>query len=74
MVTDHVCGTEIEEIDVPDSLRLKREGKIYYFCSHECKSEFELFVIGAQRSSGRMRYAFWVAQSSTANRAKAEQA
>ena len=33
MVTDHVCGTEIEEIDVPDSLRLKREGKIYYFCS-----------------------------------------
>jgi YHS domain-containing protein len=65
MITDPVCGTEIEEIDVPESLRSKREGKIYYFCSHECRSEFELFVIGAQRSSGRMEYGFRVAQPST---------
>jgi YHS domain-containing protein len=64
MVTDSVCGMEIEEIDVPESLRSKREDEIYFFCSHECKSEFELFVIGAQRSSGRMRYGFWVPQSS----------
>jgi YHS domain-containing protein len=39
MVTDPVCG--IEEIDVPESLQSKCEGKIYYFCSHECKSEFD---------------------------------
>ena len=41
MVTDAVCGMEIEEIDVPESLQSKCEGKIYYFCSHECKSEFD---------------------------------
>jgi YHS domain-containing protein len=41
MVTDPVCGTEIEEIDVPECLRSECGGKIYYFCSLECKSEFE---------------------------------
>ena len=41
MVTDPVCDTEIAEIDVPESLQSECQGKIYYFCSHECKSEFE---------------------------------
>ena len=41
MVTDPVCGREIEEIDVPESLQSKYEGKVYYFCSYECKSEFD---------------------------------
>jgi len=41
MVTDPVCGTEIEEIDVPECLRSECGGKVYYFCSLECKSEFE---------------------------------
>ncbi len=41
MVTDPVCGTEIEEIDVPECLRSECGGKTYYFCSLECKSEFE---------------------------------
>jgi YHS domain-containing protein len=41
MVTDPVCGTEIEEIDVPESLQSEGNGKTYYFCSPECKSEFE---------------------------------
>jgi len=41
MVTDPVCGMEIEEIDVSESLRSEYAGKVYCFCSHECKSEFE---------------------------------
>ena len=41
MVTDPVCGTEIEEINVPECLRSECGGKVYYFCSLECKSEFE---------------------------------
>jgi YHS domain-containing protein len=41
MVTDPVCGTEIEEIDVPECLRSECGGKVYYFCSLECKGEFE---------------------------------
>ena len=41
MVADPVCGIEIEEIDVPESLRAECEGKVYYFCSFECKFEFE---------------------------------
>jgi len=41
MVTDPVCGTEIEEIDVPECLRSECGVKTYYFCSLECKSEFE---------------------------------
>lgn len=41
MVIDPVCGTEIEEIDVPESLRWQFKDQTYYFCSHECKSEFE---------------------------------
>ncbi len=41
MVTDPVCGTEIEETDVPENLRLESNDTMYYFCSPECKSEFE---------------------------------
>jgi YHS domain-containing protein len=41
MVTDPVCGTEIEQIDVPECLRSECGGKVYNFCSLECKSEFE---------------------------------
>ena len=41
MVNDPVCGVEIEEIDVPESLQAEFEGKMYYFCSPECKLEFE---------------------------------
>jgi|SRR5579872_3696218 len=41
MVMDPVCGMEIEEIDVPESLQAECEGKVYYFCSFECKFEFE---------------------------------
>jgi YHS domain-containing protein len=41
MVTDPVCGMEIEEIDVPESLQAEFEGKMYYFCSPECRLEFE---------------------------------
>ena len=41
MVNDPVCGVEIEEIDVPESLQAEVEGKMYYFCSPECKLEFE---------------------------------
>ena len=41
MVTDPVCGVEIEEFDVPESLQAECEGKMYYFCSPECKLEFD---------------------------------
>jgi YHS domain-containing protein len=41
MVVDPVCGTEIDEINVPESLQAECEGKMYYFCSPECKLEFE---------------------------------
>ena len=41
MVNDPVCGMEIEEIDVPESLQAEVEGKMYYFCSPECRLEFE---------------------------------
>ena len=41
MVTDPVCGMEIEEINVPENLQSEIAGKMYYFCSPECKLEFE---------------------------------
>ena len=41
MVTDPVCGMEIEQVDVTESLQSEYEGKVYYFCSHECKGEFD---------------------------------
>jgi len=41
MVRDPVCGMEIDEINVPESLQAEEQGKMYYFCSPECKLEFE---------------------------------
>jgi len=41
MVRDPVCGTEIDEINVPESLQGEKEGTMYYFCSPECKIQFE---------------------------------
>jgi YHS domain-containing protein len=41
MVRDPVCGMEIDEINVPESLQVEEQGKLYYFCSPECKLEFE---------------------------------
>jgi YHS domain-containing protein len=41
MVRDPVCGVEIDKINVPESLQSEERGKMYYFCSPECKLEFE---------------------------------
>jgi YHS domain-containing protein len=41
MVVDPVCGMEVEEINVPESLQAECDGKMYYFCSPECRLEFE---------------------------------
>jgi YHS domain-containing protein len=41
MARDPVCGMDIDEINVPESLQTEREGRMYYFCSPECKIEFE---------------------------------
>lgn len=36
---DLVCGMEVDESNSPFTAKYK--GKIYYFCSHSCKREFE---------------------------------
>ena len=41
MVQDPVCGMEIDEINVPENLQAEEQGKMFYFCSHECKLQFE---------------------------------
>lgn len=41
MVRDPVCGMDIDEVDVPESLQAEQEGRMYYFCSPECKLEFD---------------------------------
>lgn len=41
MVRDPVCGMDIDEINVPESLQAERDGRMYYFCSPECKLEFD---------------------------------
>ena len=41
MVRDPVCGMDIDEVDVPESLQAESDGRMYYFCSPECKLEFE---------------------------------
>lgn len=38
-VKDPVCGMTVEESEAP--FQLEHEGKIYYFCSKDCKEEFE---------------------------------
>lgn len=39
MVKDPVCGMQIEEADAVGSV--EHEGTTFYFCSEDCKSEFE---------------------------------
>jgi YHS domain-containing protein len=41
MVRDPVCGMDIDEINVPESLQAEREDSMFYFCSPECKLEFD---------------------------------
>ena len=53
MVRDPVCGMDIDEINVPESLQAERDGRMYYFCSPECKVEFDQnprkFIAGDDR-------------------------
>ena len=37
--TDPVCGMKVEEADA--AATSEYEGKTYYFCSTDCKEEFE---------------------------------
>jgi len=37
--TDPVCGMKVEELDA--AATTEREGTTYYFCSVDCKEEFE---------------------------------
>lgn len=39
MKIDPVCGMEIEENDTTP--KSENEGKTYYFCSQDCKEEFD---------------------------------
>jgi P-type Cu+ transporter len=39
MVTDPVCGTGIDGSYVVDQMEF--DGHTYYFCSEECRQEFE---------------------------------
>jgi len=41
MVRDPVCGMDIDEINSPEGLQAEWDGRMYYFCSPECKLEFE---------------------------------
>ena len=38
--TDPVCGMQVDTQD-PDTERTSRGGKTYYFCSAECREQFE---------------------------------
>jgi Cu+-exporting ATPase len=40
MVTDPVCGMEIDENQAPAMTEF--EGQAYYFCSESCRDEFEM--------------------------------
>jgi YHS domain-containing protein len=39
MAIDPVCEMEVNEKDAPATSQY--DGKTYYFCSHDCKQEFE---------------------------------
>ena len=39
MAKDPVCGMEIDEADAVGSI--EHEGRTYYFCSDDCRQEFE---------------------------------
>ncbi len=38
--TDPVCGQEVETAD-SSTQRTRHKGKSYYFCSEECRQQFE---------------------------------
>jgi len=50
MVTDPVCGMELEESQTPATTEY--EGRRYAFCSHACRAEFEanphLFAVAVE--------------------------
>lgn len=37
---DPVCGMDVDPVDA-SALKLEREGKTYFFCSPQCRSQFE---------------------------------
>lgn len=39
VAVDPVCGMSVEESDAPD--KLDHEDTMYYFCSSDCRQEFE---------------------------------
>jgi Cu+-exporting ATPase len=42
MVRDPVCQIDIDDIDVsPETLQSEYEGKVFHFCSPECKLQFD---------------------------------
>jgi YHS domain-containing protein len=41
MRIDPVCGMEVDETKVPQNLSSEHLGHYFYFCSQECKEEFE---------------------------------
>ena len=41
MRIDPVCGMEVDENKVPQNLRSEHLGHSFYFCSSDCKEEFE---------------------------------
>jgi len=41
MRVDPVCGMEVDESRATQNLRSEHLGHYFYFCSQECKDEFE---------------------------------
>ncbi len=41
MRIDPVCGMEVDENKIPQNLRSEHLGHYFYFCSAECKAEFD---------------------------------
>jgi len=41
MVKDPVCGAELDEQGTPEDLQRECGGGMYYFCSENCKVEFD---------------------------------
>jgi YHS domain-containing protein len=37
-MTDPVCGMQVDE---KDAITSQHQGQTYYFCSNECKNQFE---------------------------------
>ena len=56
MPTDPVCGMAVE--DAPDALRLSRDNRTYYFCSHECLQAFAAPEEARRRLARRLAVAW----------------